>query len=882
MNDERNSEATSGQEPPESGSRSLWSRFVAAVTPAAVRRRYAAKFTLSITLIILVVGAAGATTYVDARNMARDEATAQVESTVTLQADSLSDWIEGLRTQTRTLSAQRSLAAGNRTEKRQRLEAAMNRSSNGVRAMYLVDAERGVVTASTKPNVEGWSLDRVEMPWSNASVASSFESGDDVWTSHAYVSKTTTWTDEDSPWYTDDHKFMAVASPVAGADGTYLVVAGGIDDRVRQLHQPATNQTTWIVDTDGETVLKSGATNISSSGVLAGTGDLAETSSDGSATGDGSAAVETTDGSGTSPVEVRERGDYVLAYSPIEGTDWVAATVIRKQEAYALSTAVGRNIGLLVGASLLSLLGVGLVLGRRTVRPLADLRERSQRMEQGELDVSLETHREDEFGRLYAAFASMRDELRDQIETTERLNRHLERKADEYHGVMAECADGDLTRRLDPESDNEAMTAIAEAFNEMMGDIEATMADLNAFADEVATASEVVTASSEEVYSASEQVTDSIQEISAGADSQNEQLQTVADELSGLSATTEEIAASSNQVAELAAETAETGREGREAARDAIRGLDRIETESDEAVAQIERLEDEVTEVDELIEFIREIATQTNMLALNASIEVSRSSTGGGNPEGFAAVANKIKDLAEEAKIAAEDIEQRLDRIKTQTERTGEEVQSASDQISEHTDSISHAVEALEEIADYAQETNTGIQSISEATEEQADTTEEVVTMFDEVAGISEATTEEASNVAAAAEEQTSALTAVSRSANDLTAQAERLSAALDRFETDASAERSLADETDLPSESGEGLSLPADPDDPDAVLDGIDHAGDSDADDGGAGEDGAGDTGGEDGSGDAGEDGETDREGSGGEVGDGADERPVESPDST
>ncbi|MFC4449637.1 methyl-accepting chemotaxis protein [Halorussus aquaticus] len=878
MDDERNSGATPDPKSPNSGGRSLWSRFVAAVTPAAVRRRYAVKFTLSMTLIILVVGAAGATTYVDARNAARDEATAQVESTVTLQADALSDRIAGLRTQTRTLSAQRSLATGNRTEQRRRLEAAANRSSNGVRAMYLVDAERGVVTASTEQNVEGRSLDRVEVPWSNASVASSFESEDDVWTSHAYVSKATR-TDENSPRDTDDHEFVAVASPVAGADGTYLVVAGGIDDRVRQLHQPATNQTTLIVDADGETVLKSGATDVSSSAVLAGTGGLSETN------GDGSATAETTDDSGTSPVAVQERGDYVLAYSPVEGTDWVAATVIRKQEAYALSTAVGRDIGLLVGATLLSLLGVGLVLGRRTVRPLADLRERSERMEQGELDVSLETQRGDEFGRLYAAFASMRDELRDQIETTERLNRHLERKADEYHGVMAECADGDLTRRLDPESDNEAMTAIAEAFNEMMADIEATMADLNAFADEVATASEVVTASSEEVYSASEQVTDSIQEISAGADSQNEQLQTVADELGGLSATTEEIAASSNQVAELAAETAETGREGREAARDAIRGLDRIETESDEAVAQIERLEDEVTEVDELIEFIREIATQTNMLALNASIEVSRSSTGGGNPEGFAAVANKIKDLAEEAKIAAEDIERRLDRIKTQTERTGEEVQSASDQISEHTDSISRAVEALEEIADYAEETNTGIQSISEATEEQADTTEEVVTMFDEVAGVSEATTAEASNVAAAAEEQTAALTAVSRSANDLTEQAERLSAALDRFETDASAERSLADETDLPSESVEGLSLPADPDDPEAVLDGIDDAGDDDAgDDGNAGEDGAGDTGGEDGSGDADEDGESDpeREGSGDGVGDDGDERPIESPDST
>ena len=791
MEDEINSEVTS--EPNTSGSdaRSLRSRLVARVTPGFVRRRYAVKFTLSIMVILVVVAGAGAVTYVDAREMAREEASAQVESTVTLQADSLSRWMEGMRTQTRTVSASESLATGNRTQMRERLFAAQRRSSNGVQAMYLVDAERGEVIASTKTTVEGWSLDRVEMPWSNESVVSSFSNESDVWTSKAYVSKTTTYTDEDSPWYTDDHKFMAVASPVAGHENVYLVVAGGIDDRVAQLHQPAINQTTWIVTTGGETVLETDAKNVSSAGLLADRGtDLS------------------TAGAGDDSVALLERGDYVLAYAPINGTDWVAVTAIPKSEAFALSGAVGRNIGILVGASLLSLLVVGVVLGRRTVRPLSDLRERSRRMERGELDVALDTHREDEFGRLYRAFESMRDELRDQIETSEELNRHLERKADEYRDVMETCADGDLTRRMDAESDNEAMAAIGEAFNAMVADIEATMARLSAFADDVADASEVVTASSEEVYAASEQVTASIQQISAGADSQHAQFRTVTDELSGLSATTEEIAASSNQVADLAEETAKAGREGREAAREAIRGLDEIETTSEEAVAEIERLEAEMAEVDELVEFIREIATQTNMLALNASIEVSRSSTGDGNPEGFAAVANKIKDLAEEAKVAAEDVEERLDRIKAQTDRTGEGVQSASDQITQHADSIQRAIESLEAVADYVQETNTGVQNISDATEEQAQATEEVVAMFDDVAAISERTADEAQTVASAAEEQTSALTEVSRSASDMTVQADQLREALGRFETEVDPDGSLGEDAGVGGELVDGEAV--------------------------------------------------------------------------
>ena len=763
--------------------RSLRSRFLAWITPGFIRRRYAVKFTLAVTVIILVIGAAGAVTYVDARETARDTAAAQVKSTVQLQADSLSRWIEGFRTQTRTLSTRESLSESNRSAIRERLRAAKNHSSNGVAAAYLVDSRRDTVVASTEESVEGRSLDEVEMPWSNSSVAATLESEDDVWTSRAYRSSVH-----------HDHELMAFASPVAGDEDLYLVLVGEIFHSVENLHQPATKQTTWIVNAGGETVLASNATDVTSPEDNAGhiqsvhEGDSEEHGHDDGG-GHGTAAS----------VEFHEHGEYILAYTPIEGTDWVAVTAVNKNEAYALSNAVGRNILLLVTASLVSLIVVGVVLGRRTVRPLADLRERSERMERGELDVTLETHRDDEFGRLYAAFASMRDALREQIETAEQLNRHLEHKADEYHDVMEDCAGGDLTRRMDPDSQNKAMSSIAEAFNEMMADIEETMTNLKAFADDVAAASEMVTASSEEVYSASEQVTESIQEISDGADEQNGQLQAVADEMGSLSATTEEIAASSNEVAELAEETANVGRSGREAAREAIRGLDAIETTSEEAVAEIEKLEAEVAEIDELIEFLTEIATQTNMLALNASIEVSRSGAEGSNEEGFAAVANKIQELADEAKIAAQDIEQRLGRITEQTERTGKEVQSASDQISEQTDSIERAIDALEEIADFAQETNTGIQKISDTTEQQAASTQEVVAMVDELTAISDTTTSEAENVAAAAEEQTTALTEVSRSASDLTVQAERLSEALNRFDTDADVSGSLVEGEEFP-----------------------------------------------------------------------------------
>ncbi|TYL37694.1 chemotaxis protein [Natronococcus pandeyae] len=483
-------------------------------------------------------------------------------------------------------------------------------------------------------------------------------------------------------------------------------------------------------------------------------------------------------------------------------------------------------------------MAVGGVMGRNTSRSIDRLTSKAERMESGELDVDFETDRIDSIGRLYDGFGSMRDSLEQQIRTahearedaerarkeTEQINEHLESTVEDYREVMRGCADGDLTARMDPESENEALTELATEFNEMIAEIEAATSQATAFANEVATASEEVTASSEEVRAASEQVTESVQEIADGADRQHERFQAVTHEMDGLSTTTEQIAASSSQVATYAQRTVETSRRGQQAAQEAIEGMNEIEAESDQAVTEIERLEAEMGQIDELLEFISEVAEQTNMLALNANIEASRSSSA---DDGFAVVADEVKELANETKLAAERIEERLDRIQDQTERTAAEVQRTSSRVAEHTDSIEDAADALDEITDYAEETNEGVQEISAATEEQAASTQEVVAMVDEAASISATTTAETDTAAAAAEEQTAAITDVSTSANDLAGQATQLSVMLDRFQTAPDAESdSPANESPLSSEPHEETAGSNDytPEGDDYTLDGGDH----------------------------------------------------------
>ncbi|WP_408956953.1 methyl-accepting chemotaxis protein [Natrinema sp. 74] len=739
---------------------------LADLVPSFVRRRYLVKFVVSILAVVLVIGAVGAVSYAHIDQTVRADANEQLESTAETDANGISNWVETMRVQTRTASDSSILREGDPQEIQAQLVEEQARMDVDVRAIHYVDTENNEIVTSTTAAYRGASFADLEEPWATDGFEDNLGLDESVWHSQSAY---------ESPTLGD--KVMAFASPVTDRDDRAIVIIGTLEYQVNQLHQENASASTAIIDGNGSTVFKAESASFD--------GDSVDEDAMAAALGGRLTRTQAQD------------GDVVRAYVPVSNTQWVAVTSVPTDQANGVASDVETNVIAMILASLIALGAVGVVLGRQTVGPLARLRDRTTEMEEGNLDVDLETDRVDEIGRLYDGFDSMRNSLREQIEAaetareeaeaaraeTESMNRHLEAKAEEFSAVMDECADGDLTRRLEPESESEAMTDIAEAFNEMVADLEETTGDVKAFANEVAAASEQVTASSEEVRSASQQVSQSIQEISDGADRQNENLQSVNREMNTLSTTTEEIAASSNNVADIAEQTAETGRLGREAAQEAIDGMHEIEMESSEAVEAIQELEEEMAQIDELVEFISEVARETNMLALNANIEASRGDDGEG--AGFGAVATQVKELAADTKSTAEDIEQRLERIDEQTAETATEVQRTADRIAEHVDSVENAAEALDEIADYADRTNDGVQEISAATEEQAASTQEVVAMVSSATDISESTAAEAQRVAAAAEEQTSALSEVSKSASSLADQAAHLSETLDHFETD-------------------------------------------------------------------------------------------------
>lgn len=437
-------------------------------------------------------------------------------------------------------------------------------------------------------------------------------------------------------------------------------------------------------------------------------------------------------------------------------------------------------------------------------RAVAELRDRTDRLERGEFDVAFDVDRDDEVGALAASLETVRDRLRDG-EDVGRSMGTLEETVDRHTETTTAVADGDLTERFEPAGDHESIDELARRSNAMLEEIEETFTSLKKFSGEVVTYSGELTASMQTVRAEGERTSETLSTIEADNDAQHDQLRTVEAEIETLSTTVEEIAAVASNVADTAGRAASVGAAGSQAADDALEGMREIDQESRRTLAEIERLEAEAEAIDDLVDSISEIARQTKVLAVNANLEATRSSAA---DERFTVVANEVKEFSEQVHESVSDVEQRLEVLRDRATAAGEEVRRSRGRIEENSSDVERAAEALEEIAEFATRTNDGVQEISAATQQQAASTEEVVAMVEDAAETSGETADSSSWAATRAAAQADALGHVAHSATVLTDQARKLNDHLEGFRTEEGydlPEARVSDDVDAEEISTEG-----------------------------------------------------------------------------
>lgn len=763
--------------------------------PGPVRRSYLAKFAVALLLVVSLVAAVSAFTYVETRDQLESEARAEYTDAAATAAADLADWRRERSANVRMLARYRVLTEEDSYPASVFLADEAQRLPDDVVRIEHVEFEEGVVLASSDRDRRDGEF---EADWADAA-AEATATTDGVYVSDVYL--------------LNDRPVVSFVAPVNTLLGRQAVVlTADIGAVTEGFRRPTEGSFTAVVDADGRVVGADGVAtpmepyeSSASAAVAAGNSGTAGFLESATFGGDGRT--------------------YATAVAPVEGSEWALALHVPTAEAYSLAATVTRNLLLVVLAALVGLAFIGLTLGRGTVRSLGVLRRRARELERGNLDADLDAEREDEFGDLFDAFAGMRDALRDRIEDAERERERaraareaseeraatLRACAEAYGDSIRDCADGDLTVRLDENVDDESMATVAAAVNEMLDELETAVAEVDRFATEVAAESAAVEDDTAAVERAGEEVSESVDQISLGAERQSERLQRVAGDVDDAAGAVQEVAAAADQVADASRRAAELGSEGRRAAAEAVEELHDIEARAVEAEQTAAALAEEMARVGETTELITEIAERTNLLALNASIEAARAGDAG---SGFAVVADEVKRLAEESKRSAAEIETLLETLRERTVDTVDEMVAIREHVDDGVTTVERTSDALDAISRRIEESDSGVQEIADATDEQAVSVDEVAGAVDELAGIGEETTAEANTVAAAAEEQVATLADVSERARTLAGRATALRALLNGFEVDGAPRQNAgavpvggAASDDTAAESSEGAS---------------------------------------------------------------------------
>lgn len=262
---------------------------------------------------------------------------------------------------------------------------------------------------------------------------------------------------------------------------------------------------------------------------------------------------------------------------------------------------------------------------------------------------------------------------------------------------LSTIAEGDLTVRARITED--ITGAIADSINFTVSQLNSTIFGVNQSAEKVT-----------EAASAVREKTDSVRE---SVINQASQIQTAADSVLSMTESISSVASSTEESAAVADESLQAVAEGREAVEAAINGMEQIRAQIQETSKRIKRLGEASQEVGEIVTLISDMTEQTNVLALNASIQAAAAGEAG---RGFRAVATEVQRLAERSETALKRIVALIQTAQSETQNTIVAMERSTQQVVEGAQTTNRAGDALTKIEDVAAKLNKLMENIQQTT----------------------------------------------------------------------------------------------------------------------------------------------------------------------